>query len=176
MSNFTVVAFLNGVLLGVKTVLNFYFKKLKGDISMSKRGDNIHKRKDGRWEGRYKKGRKPDGSIIYGSIYAKSYREVKTKLSEITKKMPEQNVTLPSEKTFGDVLELWMDNNRIRLKGGTINKYRNLIDSHIMQELGNVKLSNITSTVINNFLTQKLLKMKILQWNGQCCKYYPIIE
>ena len=44
---------------------------------MSKRGDNIHKRKDGRWEGRYKKGRKPDGTIIYqrkgSSELARSY-------------------------------------------------------------------------------------------------------
>ena len=46
---------------------------------MSKRGDNIHKRKDGRWEGRYKKGRKPDGTIIYGSLYGKTYREVKSR-------------------------------------------------------------------------------------------------
>ena len=29
---------------------------------MSKRGENIYKRKDGRWEGRYISGRKPDGS------------------------------------------------------------------------------------------------------------------
>ena len=31
---------------------------------MSKRGDNIRKRKDGRWEGRYKKGRGIDGKIV----------------------------------------------------------------------------------------------------------------
>lgn len=138
---------------------------------MSKRGDNIHKRKDGRWEGRYKKGRKPDGSIMYGSIYAKSYREVKTKLSEIAKEVPEQNVSRSFEKTFGDVLELWMENNRIRLKGGTINKYRNLIDAHIMPELGNVKLSAITSTIINNFLMQKLQKGRLDKAGGLSASY-----
>lgn len=138
---------------------------------MSKRGDNIHKRKDGRWEGRYKKGRKPDGSIMYGSIYAKSYREVKTKLSEIAKEVPEQNISRTSEKTFGDVLELWMKNNRIRLKGGTINKYQNLIDAHIMSELGSVKLNNITSTVVNNFLTQKLQKGRIDKTGGLSVSY-----
>ena len=49
---------------------------------MSKRGDNIHKRKDGRWEGRYKKGRKPNGTIKYGSVYGKTYGEVKKKLQK----------------------------------------------------------------------------------------------
>ena len=34
----------------------------KGGNFMSRRGENIRKRKDGRWEARYKKGRKVDGS------------------------------------------------------------------------------------------------------------------
>lgn len=138
---------------------------------MSKRGDNIHKRKDGRWEGRYYKGRKPDGSIMYGSIYAKSYREVKIKLSEIAKEIPQQMMQSSSQKTFGEVLELWLDNNRIRLKGGTINKYRNLIDAHIMSELGAMKVTDITSTVINNFLTQKLRSGRIDKSGGLSASY-----
>lgn len=50
---------------------------------MAKRGDNIRKRKDGRWEGRYKKGRAVDGCIIYGSVYGKTYKEVKEKMAAI---------------------------------------------------------------------------------------------
>lgn len=50
---------------------------------MAKRGDNIRKRKDGRWEGRYKKGRAVDGRIIYGSVYGKTYKEVKEKMAAI---------------------------------------------------------------------------------------------
>jgi len=44
---------------------------------MARKGENIYKRRDGRWEGRYKVGRKPDGKMQYRSVYAKSYREVK---------------------------------------------------------------------------------------------------
>lgn len=138
---------------------------------MSKRGDNIHKRKDGRWEGRYEKGRKPNGSILYGSIYAKSYREVKMKLSEIAKETVEQNTQRFPEKTFGYVLELWMENNKIRLKGGTVNKYQNLIHAHIMPELGVMKLSTITSTVINNFLMQKLQNGRLDKTGGLSASY-----
>ncbi|MBO0451819.1 tyrosine-type recombinase/integrase [Candidatus Enterococcus murrayae] len=47
---------------------------------MSRRGENIYKRKDGRWEGRYQKGRTPDGKIKYGSVYGRSYQETKYKL------------------------------------------------------------------------------------------------
>lgn len=64
-----------------------------------------------------------------------------------------------------------MENNRIRLKGGTINKYQNLIDSHIMPELGAMNLCDITSTVINNFLTQKLQNGRIDKKGGLSASY-----
>ena len=49
---------------------------------MPRKGENIYKRKDGRWEGRYIKGRKTDGRAAYGYVYAKTYREVKEKLRQ----------------------------------------------------------------------------------------------
>ena len=47
---------------------------------MPKRGENIRKRKDGRWEGRYKKSTMLNGKNQYGSVYGKTYKEVKEKL------------------------------------------------------------------------------------------------
>ena len=41
---------------------------------MSKRGENIYKRRDGRWEGRILKA---EGGYAY--VYGKNYREVKEK-------------------------------------------------------------------------------------------------
>lgn len=46
---------------------------------MCRKGENIRKRKDGRWEARYIKWRDADGKIHYGSLYGKSYNEVKEK-------------------------------------------------------------------------------------------------
>ena len=48
---------------------------------MSKKGENIYKRKDGRWEGRYQKGYAPNGKIRYGYCYSATYSEVKDKLN-----------------------------------------------------------------------------------------------
>lgn len=47
---------------------------------MSKRGENIYQRKDGRWEGRYAVGYYEDGRRKYRSVYDRSYRGVKDKL------------------------------------------------------------------------------------------------
>lgn len=57
---------------------------------------------------------------------------------------------------FKEALEMWMNNNRIRLKQSTITKYQNLINAHILPELGLIKLSQIDATLINTFLASKL--------------------
>ena len=46
---------------------------------MARRGENIYKRKDGRWEGRYIKGKDSAGKATYGYVYSKTYNEVKEK-------------------------------------------------------------------------------------------------
>ncbi len=48
---------------------------------MPRRGENIYHRKDGRWEGRYIKGREGTRTL-FGYVYAKTYREAKEKLSK----------------------------------------------------------------------------------------------
>ena len=44
---------------------------------MPRRGSNIYKRKDGRFEGRVPIGHKEDGSLKYKFVYARTLSEVK---------------------------------------------------------------------------------------------------
>lgn len=63
---------------------------------MARRGENIYKRKDGRWEGRCIIGHGKNGRAAFRSLYGHSYKEVKEKLL-----MP--NTILPSLlKRFGE--------------------------------------------------------------------------
>ena len=50
---------------------------------MAKRGSNIYKRKDGRFEGRVPVGYRENGSIKYKSVYARTLAEVKQKMAEL---------------------------------------------------------------------------------------------
>ena len=138
---------------------------------MSKRGENIYKRKDGRWEARYRKGRNSAGNIIYGSVYGKTYREAKEKLMAISATPEDTIKPINQEHNFKEILCLWMENNRIRHKGATIKKYQYLIDRHILPDLGNLKLSQITSTVINSFLTRKMENGKLDKSGGLSASY-----
>lgn len=48
---------------------------------MPRHGENIFKRKDGRWEGRYIFSYNENGKAKYKSVYGKSYSVVKQKLN-----------------------------------------------------------------------------------------------
>lgn len=54
---------------------------------MSKKGENVFKRKDGRWEARYIKEKTLDGKNIYGYIYGKTYTDAKEKRNETLAKI-----------------------------------------------------------------------------------------
>lgn len=123
---------------------------------MARRGDNIHKRKDGRWEGRYKNGFRADGSARYSSVYAHSYSECKSKLTEAQSPLSRTAKKIRSEMLFADVLYKWLFANQIRLKGATEVKYINIIETHIIPAIGGVKLSMLDSSIINSFLDKQL--------------------
>ena len=48
-------------------------KSRQEEYEMARRGENIYKRGDGRWEGRYIRGRTPEGRAQYGYVYAATY-------------------------------------------------------------------------------------------------------
>lgn len=54
---------------------------IRGGDYVPRKGENIYKRKDGRWEGRYIKSRN-DKKAVYGYVYAKTYSEVKRNLTQ----------------------------------------------------------------------------------------------
>lgn len=122
---------------------------------MPRRGEHIHKRKDGRWEARYKCGIDANGKTCYKSVYAKTYTEVKEKLWNCLKNNPKSE---PSESsiTFGVAADLWLEANKFRHKGATIMRYENLINRHIKPELQDMRLSKLNSTVISDFMNRKV--------------------
>lgn len=127
----------------------------KGVSVLARRGINIHKRKDGRWEGRYKNGFRADGSTKYSSVYANSYTECKQKLFHKQQDAENPYGNTDNNKRFCDVLDAWMCTNRIRIKGATEAKYAHMIETHISPALGGLKLNQLNAGVINRFLDTK---------------------
>ena len=95
---------------------------------MPKRGENIYKRKDGRWEGRYIKCRTLHGRIQYGYVYGKSYSEVKSKLKETTS-MPIQtsDSRAPQPTSYSEILKMWLLSAKNHVKDSTFSRYNHLV-------------------------------------------------
>ena len=126
---------------------------------MAKRGENIYKRKDGRWEARVIKGYNERGKALYAYFYGRSYKEVKDKIFmslSFTKDVhePIHNNTKDAPR-FGSVLDLWLERKRIGLKKSSYAKYFNLINNHIKPSLGNKLLTDINSEVLNSYIAEK---------------------
>ena len=121
---------------------------------MPRRGENIYKRKDGRWEGRYIADRKPDGKAVYRSIYGTSYAQVRERL--VAKRQETHKRQIGSCKlTVNELLALWQAENS-QIKATSRERYRALIELHIQPELGARKVRELNEEVLDAFVRKKL--------------------
>lgn len=120
---------------------------------MSQKGENIYKRKDGRWEARYEKGRKPDGSIRYGYCYAHSYREARDKASKakIACVANPFASAAASKRKFQFFCDEWLKMVRAKIKQSTYIKYMSVLEKHIKPFFGNLYLQSLSSAIIADF-------------------------
>ncbi len=121
---------------------------------MSKRGENIYKRKDGRWEGRYIKDRTVGGKAIYGYVYAHSYKETRTKLQDAIRDW-NSSAQVRQEKTetldFQSLAEEWFRHMEPLVKESTYRKYSNLWKSYIRPQLGHMQIPDISQSILEEY-------------------------
>lgn len=124
---------------------------------MPKKGENIRKRADGRWEGRYKVDTLPNGKTKYRSVYGKTYKEVKSKMYFCASQSYFSDKEKTSQKILiRDIIDTWINTNKSTHKGATEIRYEYLIKKHIIPELGDVPLSSVTSSMLTSFMNRKL--------------------
>ncbi|MCH5342479.1 MAG: site-specific integrase [Acetatifactor sp.] len=126
---------------------------------MARRGENIRKRKDGRWEARYKKGRNADGSIQYGYVYGRRYAEAKQKrndaLSLIKDKDDTPRCSTP-DSTFDDLFNEWKTEVRSTIKESSFCFYETMLEQHLRPYFGIWRIDQLTAEVAQNFICLKL--------------------
>ena len=115
---------------------------------MPRKGENIYKRKDGRWEGRFICSYDVKHKAKYAYVYGKSYREVKQKLTE--EKGKDKKVEPPSAKvsTYNELLDSWLYSTHLSTKESTQARYAHLINTHIKPQLGTYSLSQLSTEII----------------------------
>ena len=130
-----------------------------------RKGENIYLRKDGRWEGRYPKGRKFNGKIKYGYIYGKSYMEVKQKLYPLRIKYSSlQHICGSSAETFAEWAAEWINEVQDEVKPSTLSSYYYKLTKYIfpiIQDLPLNELSLETGKEMLNDLQKRLSRSTI---------------
>lgn len=130
---------------------------------MSRRGENIYKRKDQRWEGRYIKSRKESGRIHYGYVYGHSYKETKEKLllkkfeyRKVQKEEGDQYYPCSFKDWSQNCLEKW----KVTIKDSTYNTYSYKLEKYVLPYIGKQRLVDVKQQHINQLVdTWKLLKL-----------------
>ena len=123
-----------------------------------KKGENIFKRKDGRWEARYIKGYELSGKIKYGFCYGKTYKEAKEK---VTKHKAALLAGKPTPQTgtrhrFSFYCDEWLRLRKSKIRESTYIKYDTVLEKHIKPKLGGCFPMGITTGVVDDF-TRELL-------------------
>ena len=123
---------------------------------MPRRGENIRKRADGRWEGRYKSmSVASDENAHYKSVYGKSYHEVKQKLiaSQQTEQLNAANCT--SAHTFSECMSAWLKNVAQTRKYSTCVKYQYICECHLNRFANKTKIAEITKEMCEKYLIEE---------------------
>ena len=117
---------------------------------MSRRGANIYKRKDGRWEGRIVREDRAGGMRSYSSVYGKNYNEVKEKLDLYRKTQKPEGE--PAKGSIADVMDTWLKERGPSWKKTTYAAYCQTVDKYIIPRIGDVKANQIDSKILEAFL------------------------
>ena len=136
---------------------------------MARRGSNIYKRKDGRFEGRVPVGYQDNGEIKYKSVYARTLSEVKEKMSEVHSIRQNQPVSA-IKLTVYEVAEQWLSSAKLRVKESSYANYLNIVKKHILPILGGDMMMNLTTGKLNDFINFKLVSGRLNGKGGLSAK------
>lgn len=125
---------------------------------MPRKGENIYKRKDGRWEGRFIK-EHINGKAKYGYVFARSYKEVKEKLS-YAKINNSNNIQVANMLTnslqFSQIVEEWFHTKSFQCKKSSLVKYEYIITKYLLPHFGQNDIQEITRDNVQAFISDLL--------------------
>ena len=115
---------------------------------MCRHGENIYRRKDGRYEGRYIIGKTDEGKTKFGYVYGYQYMEVRRKLAEHKTALLTRSLTDAPARcriTLREWMMHWMENEVLgSVKASSYQTYLAQINRHIFPVLGGLYLTQLT--------------------------------
>lgn len=132
---------------------NWSSEKLRKGKCMRK-GQNVYKRKDGRWEARIITGRTAEGKILYKSLYAPTCRQALQRKKDYEIEMVIHPLVVASPVTFYEASLKWISENSADWKHSTRMKYQNYLERYIIPEWGYRTITEIDEELYKNLILQ----------------------
>ena len=125
----------------------------------AKGGGTIRQRPDGLWEARYTLGINPGtGKQIQKSVYGKTQKEVRQKLTAITAEIDNGSYQEPCKMTVNEWLDIWLKDYQIGVKDSTAYLYERQAKLYLRPALGNIPLETLKAHTVQrlyNSLSQE---------------------
>lgn len=118
---------------------------------MARRGENIRKRSDGRWEGRYIKGRSADGKPCWGYVYGTTYTEVRAISARKKAECGIYNLN-STDITFSEISEQWLYSVRQGVKESTFSHYQYTLRHYLQPVFGDFKVNTLSEQILEQGL------------------------
>ena len=134
---------------------------------MARHGENIRKRKDGRWEGRYPVYSMEKERKVYRSVYGRTYEEVREKLT-IQKDLVKNGGIISDTETklqpqillkdimLTDMLQEWLAAIKEKRKPSTYVKYSLICRNHLERNFENITIAEITNSLVREKISDTL--------------------
>ena len=115
---------------------------------MPRKGRNIYKRKDNRWEARVYFA----GSKKYKAVYAKTYKEAARKQDKLRLEM---GITNRKDYLIPTLAESWLEDKSFTVKEGTLHAYSCKLKNHILPYFSDIYFSKLTEQMLSGFVAAK---------------------
>ena len=143
---------------------------------MARRGENIYKRKDGRYEGRFLKGYSSMKKPIGGYIYGKQYYDVRARLAQ--KRAEQQrrpwNMRIVGSGQFEDWFDYWLERHiKPNVKRSTYDCYFMMARRHLLPRYGKLMLTDMTVKLLESLPDE--LRATPLS-GGSCKSIYRLLK
>lgn len=122
---------------------------------MARHGENIYRRKDGRYEGRYVIGKTLFGKTRFGYVYAHQYAQARKlllqKKAELLGK-PDGGQAV-RQGTLAEWMAYWMESELLgSVKASSYQTYLGQVNRHLCPALGHYLVSQLTPGIVHDFL------------------------
>ena len=118
---------------------------------MARTGENIYKRKDGRYEARYIESRDENGKAIYRAVYGKSKAEVREKVENAKREIAEASSPIEG-KTFKQVAEEYLAEAKGTIASTTYDRYLDALERDVYPEYASTPMTDVTESEVNRFI------------------------